>query len=105
MLFYSVFLFGFSALLIMVGALICSGRYELMYDYYISGVTDLKRYTRAHGIATMCMSLPLIACGVLQLVGPEIPVALIGIGVLVVGIIVSYIFFYRIQEKYNGGMF
>ena len=105
MLVYSVLLFVFSALLITVGAFICSGRYELIYDYYISGVTDLKQYTRAHGIATMCLSIPLIACGVLQLAGPEIPFAFIGMGILVIGIVVAYICFYQIQKKYNGGMF
>ena len=105
MIVYAVLLFTFSALLISAGALICSGKYELMYDFYISAVNDLRGYTKMHGIATMCMSVPLIACGVLMLVQPEIPFALIGLGILVLGIIGGYIAFWQIQKKYNGGMF
>ena len=105
MILYAVLLFVFSLLLILAGVMTCGGSYDLIYDYSINGVNDLKRYTKANGIAMICLSLPLIACGVLFWVQPEIPFALIGLGVLVVGIVVAYIFFHRIQTKYNGGMF
>ena len=81
MILYAVLLFVFSALLILAGVLTCRGGYDLIYDYAINGVNDLKGYTRSN------------------------PFALIGLGVLVVGIVVAYIFFHRIQTKYNGGMF
>ncbi len=102
---YSVFLFLFAAMLIAVGTFVMTGRYDLMYDYYISATNDLKGYTRAHGIAMMCMSLPLIACGVLFLLKPALVLSLVGLGILLLGIVGGYIAFYQIQKKYNGGMF
>ena len=105
MIVYSVFLFIFAAMLIAVGAFVMTGRYDLMYDYYISGTNDLRGYTKAHGIAMMCMSVPLIACGVLQLLQPAYLLTFIGIGILVLGIIGGYVAFYQIQKRYNGGMF
>ena len=105
MVLYAILMFLFSAVLILSGAIVATGKYENIYDYYICAVNDLKGYAKAHGIAMMCMSLPLIACGICMLVGPEIPTVLIGLGILLVGIIVGYVAFYKIQEKYNGGMF
>lgn len=102
---YSVFLFLFSAMLIAVGAFVMTGRYDMMYDYYISATNNLKGYTRAHGLAMIGMSLPLIACGVLFLLKPAMVLSLVGLGILVLGIIGGYIVFYQIQKKYNGGMF
>ena len=105
MIVYSVFLFLFSVMLISVGICVMLGRYDMMYDYYISHTNDLKGYTRAHGIAMICMSLPLIACGVLFLLKPAMLLSLIGLGILVLGIVGGYVAFYQIQKKYNGGMF
>lgn len=105
MIIYSVFLFVLAALFLAVGAAVTTGRYGLVYDYYICNVTDLRAYTRDHGIAMMTVSLPLIACGVLQLLAKQPMWTLIGIGILVVGAIVEFLVFNAIQKKYNGGMF
>ena len=105
MILYAVLMFVFAALLLLTGIMTCLGGYDLIYDYALNRVTDLRRYAKANGIALICLCLPLIACGVLMLVQPEIPLALIGLGILVVGIVVDYIFCHRIQTKYNGGMF
>lgn len=105
MIVFSVLLFTVSALMIVAGAFICSGKYEALFDFYLGGATDIKAYSKAYGIAMMCMSIPCIACGVLQLLTPEIPFVIIAIAILVVGFAVGYVFFNRIQKKYNGGMF
>ncbi len=105
MIVYSLLLFTFAALLIYTGVLTMLGKYEMIYDFYICRVTDLRTYCRRLGLATALLSLPLIACGVLMLIKPEIPLALIGLGVLLLGIIGFYIWFFLIQKKYQGGMF
>jgi len=105
MLFYAICLFVFAALEILTGVLTYLGNTNVIYDYYISSVSDIEGYTKAQGIATACMAVPAIACGVLFLVGPELLCSLIGIGIAILGIIGGYIAFYKIQERYNGGMF
>lgn len=105
MLFYAICLFLFAALEIVTGIMTCCQNYEVIYDYYISQVNDLKAYSKAQGIATICMAIPSAACGVLFLVQPIVPFALIGIGVALVDIVGGFFIFNAIQNKYNGGMF
>ncbi len=102
---YAICLFVFAALEIMTGILTYLGKYEVIYDYYISGVNDLQGYAKAQGIATMCMAAPAVICGVLFLVRPVVLCSLIGIGVAVLGVIGGFIAFNKIQNKFNGGMF
>lgn len=105
MIVFSVLLFTFSVLMILVGAFVCNGKFEVLYDFYLGAATDIKEYSKSYGIAMMCMSIPCIACGVLQLIKPEIPFVIIALCILVIGLAVGYVFFDRIQKKYNGGMF
>lgn len=105
MLFYAVCLFVFAALELLTGALTYLGNVNVVYDYYISSVTDVEGYTKALGIATACMAVPAIACGVLFLVEPALVCSLVGIGIAILGIIGGYVAFYKIQERFNGGMF
>ena len=105
MLFYAVCLFVFAALELLTGALTYLGNVNVVYDYYISSVTDVEGYTKALGIATAAMAVPAIACGVLFLVEPALVCSLVGIGIAILGIIGGYVAFYKIQERFNGGMF
>jgi hypothetical protein len=105
MLFYAVCLFVFAALEILTGVLTYLGDINVVYDYYIGSVRDVRGYTKALGIATACMAAPAIACGVLFLVKPVLLCSLIGIGIALLGIIGGYVAFYKIQEHFNGGMF
>ena len=67
MILYAVLMFVFAALLLLAGIMTCLGGYDLIYDYALNRVTDLRRYAKANGIALICLCLPLIACGVLML--------------------------------------
>ena len=105
MILYAVLNFVFAAVLLVTGAIVALGDYEAIYDFYLWRVTDLKGYAKKHGLAMMGMGLPFIACGVLMLVKPEMPMALIGLGVLLLGFLIGFAVFNKIQKKYNGGMF
>lgn len=105
MLLYAICLFVFAALEIMTGVLTYHGKYEVVYDYYISKVNDLQAYTKAQGIATMTMAAPALIAGVLFLLKPTLVCGLIGIAVVLLGIIGGFIAFDKIQKKYNDGMF
>jgi len=105
MLFYAICLFVFAALEILTGTLTYLGNTNVIYDYYINSVSDLDGYTKAMGIATACMAAPAIACGVLFLVEPALVCSLVGIGIALLGIIGGFVAFYKIQERFNGGMF
>ena len=105
MILYAVCLFVFAALEILTGALTYLGNINVVYDYYISSVRDLSGYTKALGIATACMAAPAIACGVLFLVKPVLVCSLVGIGIAILGIVGGFVAFYKIQQRFNGGMF
>ena len=105
MIVYAICMLVFALLEVVTGIMIYRGDYGVIYDYYISEVNDLKGYTKAVGIATVCLAVPSLACGVLLLFPSPMPFALIGAGVAVVGGLIGYAVFYAIQSKYNGGMF
>ena len=105
MILYAVCLFVFAAIELLTGALTYLGNIDVVYDYYISSVRDVKGYTKALGIATACMAAPAIICGVLFLVKPVIVCSLVGIGIAILGAVGGFVAFYKIQQRFNGCMF
>ena len=104
MIAYSILLLLFSALMIAVGTITLCGSYDLIYDFYIAQVTDLKGYTRSQGIVMLCQAASFLACGIFLLL--RTPVwNWIAIGLFVCTVAAAYVASDLIQKKYNGGMF
>ncbi len=104
MIVYSILLLFFSAIMIAVGIMTLCGRYDLIYDFYIARVKDLKGYTRAQGIVMLCQAAAFLLCGIFLLL-PSPVFDWIAIGLFVCDLIAAFIVSDRIQKKYNGGMF
>ena len=58
-------------------------------------------YGKAMGKALMGIAIPLIIAGVIGLFTTSVLVTVI----LIVGLVISFIAIFRVQKKYNGGMF
>ncbi len=101
---YSMLSLLFSAIMIAVGIMTLCGGYDLIYDFHIARVTDLKGYTRAQGIVMLCQAAVLLICGIFLLL-PAPVFVWIAIGLFVCDLIVAFIVSDCIQKKYNGGMF
>jgi len=106
MVVYSVMLFILAALTIAVEtvSLLGGGRAPTAFEppIEVSPDFDLNGYNLAQNIVRLCMSAPLIICGVLLLIQPAIPVALIGIAVLILGVIGGFVAHCLVLKHFKG---
>ena len=101
MIAFSIFMFAVALLMIILGWLIYRGKTELIHSYHQTKVKNKKAYGKAMGKALMGLGIPLIVAGVVGLFTTSVLVTVI----LVVGFIISFISIFKVQKKYNGGMF
>ena len=107
MIAYSVIVFATALLFLVLGVLIYRGKTDLIIDYHQTHIreSDKKEYGRAFGKAIFCISLTMIASGVIALFGESKTIVLSSTAVLLVGLIASIVRIVKVQKKYNGGVF
>ena len=87
------------------GLVVYKGHYKLLHSYHYRNVTDFNGYCHELGKDLMFMSLPLLISTIMELwVSIEI-IALLSKLVLSIGFIICFIFIFKTQIKYNGGLF
>ncbi len=87
------------------GLVVYKGHYKLLHSYHYRNVTDFNGYCHEIGKELMFMSLPLLIATILELwVSIEI-IAILSKLVLSTGFIICFIFIFKTQIKYNGGLF
>ncbi len=87
------------------GLVVYKGHYKLLHSYHYRNVTDFNGYCHELGKEVMFMSLPLLISTIMELwVSIEI-IALLSKLVLSIGFIICFIFIFKTQIKYNGGLF
>ncbi len=101
MLLYAILLFLAAALTLLTGLLACLGFSEL-YDPAPRSMPNRTRYTLANGIVTAVSSAFPALCGVFFLLTPETLMALIGLGVLLIGTVATYLVTCLIQRRFLG---
>ncbi|NLC26791.1 MAG: hypothetical protein GX777_09260 [Fastidiosipila sp.] len=96
---YSIIMFAFSALIIIVGILIYRSNTSLVHDYQQDKVTDERRpaYSRAFAKGLFGIAATLTASGILGLFN-EMVAAII---VIFLGLIISVLYLVRVQKQYN----
>ena len=101
----SVFLAG--ALILAIGIAVYRGNAKLIHDYHQQKVKEEDRpaYCRAIAKGLFLMAGSLILSGLVNLLGESGPVILATLAIFATGIIASLIYIYRVQKKYNGGLF
>lgn len=105
MIAYAIVMFIGALLFILLGIPIYRGKTELIHSYHQTNVKDKIGYGKAMGKAVLGLSLPYIASGIVSFLGDSYKLLYISIGVLIIGFIFSFAFIFKVQKKYNGGMF
>ncbi len=89
----------------LAGLVVYKGHYKILHKYHYHNVINFNGYCREIGKELMCMSLPLLIATILELwVSIEI-IAILSKLVLSIGFIICFIFIFKTQIKYNGGLF
>jgi hypothetical protein len=100
---YAIIMFGTAVLFAVLAVLIYKGKTQLIHDYHQTNVTDQKGYGKAFGKAMAVIAGAMALSGAVALFGER--AMGIAVTVLTVGMIAGFIAIFRVQKKYNGGMF
>ena len=103
MIVYAVIMFLAAAVFAVVTVLIYNGKTELIHDYHQTNVKDKAAYGKAFGKAMAVIPSGMTLSGSIALPGENM--AWVAVTVLLLGIGIGLIAIFRVQKKYNGGMF
>lgn len=105
MLAYSVIMFAVAILFLGLAAAIYRGNTNLIHDYHQTKIkeSDKKAYGKAFSKGMLAIAVSLILSGAIALLGDTTSLMLISIGILLVGLIISFIVIVKVQKKFNGG--
>ena len=105
MFLYSCILLPVAILFIILSVAIYNGKTQLIHDYHQTNVKDKGAYGKAFGKALGVMSLGMLLSGIIGLLGDDNLIALLSVAVLFVGIFAGLFCIYKVQKKYNNGIF
>ena len=90
-----------------VGIKVFKGKTELIHDYHQKRVKDKLNYGKAMGKAIIGIGTVIFISALIALVPNLLEDSMISIliSVFFVGFIICMIWIYKIQKKYNGGVF
>ena len=100
-----IFLFFISLCIFFAGLVVYKGYYKILHKYHYHNVTDLNGYCHEIGKELMFMSLPLLISTILELWISIDIIAILSKLILSLGFIICFIFMFKTQIKYNGGLF
>jgi hypothetical protein len=101
MFLYAIIMFLAALLFGIMSMLIYKGKTNLIHDYHQTKVKDKKAYGRAFGHAMGIHAVTLALSGIVATLSAN----LLAIGILVIGLVVGGVCIYRVQKKFNGGLF
>ena len=105
MLLYAIVMFAAAALIMGFARAIYRGRTDLIHEYHRTRVQDHRAYGKAFGKALSLFSLGSFFSGVFSLLGDSHTVISLAIGALLLGFCSSTACLYKVQKKYNNGLF
>lgn len=105
MVLYAVILLLMSILFGGISLAIYRGKTDLIHSYHQTNVTDKAAYGKAFGKAMFVVTAALFLSGVVSLFGKSAIVAMIAVGVLIVGLLIGIVCIVAVQIKYNHGLF
>ena len=100
-----IFLFFISLCIFFTGLAVYKGHYKLLHKYHYRNVTDFKGFSHEIGKELMFLSLPLLISTILELWVSIDIIAILSKLILSLGFIICFIFIFKTQIKYNGGLF
>lgn len=94
-----------AVLLVATGFVISKGHISLIHSYHYKNVVDREGYCKAMGKTFMLMGIPTFISSFLFLFPAIQFVEVLGSAILLVGLTVGIAFIFKVQYKYNGGLF
>ena len=102
---YSCILFAVTILFAVLSFQIYKGKTELIHDYHQTNVKDKENYGREFGKSLGVITAGIFLSGIVGLFGDNTAIALLAVAVLFAGIFAGLFCIYKVQKKYNSGVF
>ena len=100
MIIYAIILFATAIALLVFGILISKGHTNVINCYHEERVKDKALYCKKLSHALYFLAFAITFSGIIGLLGETDTIALVSVGILVVGAIVGIIFLFSVQKKY-----
>ncbi len=100
-----IFMLFISLCVFFAGLAVYRGHYQILHKYHYHNVTDLNGYCHELGKELMFMCLPLFISTILELWISINIIAILSKLILSLGFTICFIFIFKTQVKYNGGLF
>ena len=97
---YSIIMLACAVLFGIFAVLIYRGKTDLIHDYHQKNVKDKAAYGKAFGKTMAAMAATMVISGILAFFWVKVSII-----ALFAGFAVSFALMYRVQKKYNGGVF
>lgn len=105
MILYSCIVLPVSIIFFILSILIYKGKTELIHDYHQTNVEDKAAYGKGFGKALSVIAAGIFLSGIVGLFGDDTVVALLAVVVLFAGLFAGLWCIYKVQKKYNSGIF
>ncbi len=102
---YSCILLPVAVIFAVMSFQIYKGKTELIHDYHQTNVKDKAAYGKGFGKALGVMSVGIFSSGIIGLFGDDKITAMVAVIVLFAGLFVGLFCIYKVQKKYNSGIF
>ena len=105
MIIYSVLMFAVAVLLLGLAAAVYQGNTNLIHAYHQTHIkeSDKKNYGKSFSKGLFVLAASLMISGIIALLGTNTSVVMLSIGVLFVGIGMSFAVIAKVQNKFIGG--
>ena len=105
MILYSCIVLPVAVLFIILSISIYKGNTKLIHDYHQTNVEDKENYGKEFGLALSIVALGPLVSGIVALTGEDDFTALLSVVILFAGLFAGLFCIYRVQKKYNSGIF
>ena len=105
MILYSCILLPVSVLFTILSFKIYNGKTELIHDYHQTNVKDKEAYGKGFGKALGVIAAGIFLSGIVGLLGDSDTIAMAAVIVLFAGLFAGLFCIYKLQKKYNSGIF
>lgn len=105
MLLFSCILLPVSIVFFALGRSIKNGKTELIHDYHQTNVEDKEAYGKEFGKAMGVIAKGMFLSGIVGFFGDDTAIALLAVVILFAGLFIGFYNIYKVQKKYNSGVF
>ncbi|MBR2502831.1 MAG: hypothetical protein IKB62_01760 [Oscillospiraceae bacterium] len=102
---YSCILLPVSILFAVLSISIYKGNTKLIHDYHQTNVEDKEAYGKGFGKALGVIAAGIFISGVVGLLGDSDTIAMAAVIILFAGLFAGFFCIYKVQKKYNSGIF